>query len=95
MYIIIEYTYIRVHKKYACGTDTQLPASVLENSGLATSVGSVFGKPEPHTRPSCYVYCLHHARNGQNLVELPLRVLLPIVVELTFLLKALEVGIHD
>ena len=64
-----EYTYMRVHEKYACGTDTQLPASVLENSGLATSVGSVFGKPGPHTRPLCYVYCLHRARNGQNLVE--------------------------
>ena len=46
---IIEYTYMRIHEKYACGTDTQLPASVLENSGLATSVGSVFGKPGPHT----------------------------------------------
>ena len=30
--------------------------------GLATSVGSVFGKPGPRTRPSCYVYCLHRAR---------------------------------
>ena len=52
---------------------------VLQNSehGLATSVGSVFAKPRPRTRPSCYVYCLHvyclhvyclhRARNGQNL----------------------------
>ena len=46
-YIIIEYMYMRIHEKYACGTDTPLPVSVLENSGLATSVGSVFGKPGP------------------------------------------------
>ena len=58
---------MRLNEKYACGTDTQL--QLLENSGLATSVGSVFGKPGPHTRPSCYVYCLHRARNGQNLVH--------------------------
>ena len=32
------------------------------------SVGSVLGKPGPHTHPSCYLYCLHRARNGQNLV---------------------------
>ena len=37
--------------------------------GLATSVGSVFAKPGQHTHPSCYFYCLHRARNGQNLVE--------------------------
>ena len=54
---------IRMWYRYAA------TSSVLKNSGLATSVGSVFGKPGPHTRPSCYVYCLHCARNGQNLVE--------------------------
>ena len=35
-------------------------------TGLATSVG-IFGKPGPHVCPSCYFYCLHRARNGQNL----------------------------
>ena len=49
---------MRVHAKYACCTDTQLPGK----QGLATSVGSVFGKPGPRTRPWCYVYCLHRAQ---------------------------------
>ena len=65
---------MRVHENYAdthaVYTDTQLYTSFSETAhGLATSVGSVFGKPGPHTRPSCYFYCLHRARNGQNLVE--------------------------
>ena len=65
---------IRMQYRYACSTDThavqictQLPAS--RKPGLATSVGSVFGKPGPRTRPSCHFYCLHRAGNGQNLVE--------------------------
>ena len=57
---------IRMQYRYACCTDTQLPG---KQHGLATSVRSVFGKPGSCTRPSCYFYCLHRARNGQNLVE--------------------------
>ena len=67
------------HEKYACAYTRKTHAvqirsyqQLLGNSethGLATSVGSVFGKPGLRTRPSCYFYCLHRARNEQNLVE--------------------------
>ena len=56
--------YMRVHEKYACGTVNTRGTTT---HGLGTLVGSVCGKLGPHTRPSCYVYCLHRAQNGQNL----------------------------
>ena len=37
------------------------------NTRASYVVGCVFGKPGPHTRPSCYFYCLHRAQNWQNL----------------------------
>ena len=60
---------MRVHGKYACGTETHAVQIRETANTRATSVGSVFGNPGPRTRPSCYFYCLHRARNGQNLVE--------------------------
>ena len=54
---------MRVHKKYTCGTGTQLPASQKQwTHGLATSVGSVFGKPGPHTHLASFPASPPHAR---------------------------------
>ena len=58
-----------VYEKNACGIYRYAATGRLLEHRLATSVGSVLGKPGPPTHPSCYFSCLHRAQNGQKSVE--------------------------